>query len=521
MTTIAVDGLSEEDFRRAIENRLREGKPGAALERLRRLLAPYCGPGRVLPERFLAVTSANLSLTGWEGLANAVGAHDRPGHCITALSIAFGWPGDDAPQPDLAGRLRPHLETSYYTDEAFPFSQSDRDDLLDGYSFHGCTWAADCEATDNALGLSGIDDLYGALGLLEARLLVSAEPSPDELLAGSLGACLLSVLLFQAVGERIERDGLPRPLCVTAGSNGVYPYFDAPVAGIPEDKREAAEAALLAVEALHAAPAPRYSSLLMTGIPRAAKRAVLVLEESEQDTQARIAKLRGLNHEDRAAPPPAREAEGEELGLPLPAPELAASAGSPLMIKKPSGQTWDFRDMLSPRDADAPSPEPMWSEPVEPVDLGDSRLPEPPPPDQDAAEPPVFEPHAFDPPESEPQEPELLGSPWSEPGEAEPPRYVPGTDELVQPGFSLLDPQVQDRLESLIAANLPAPAATLVADLAPAPITDLQAGPYWPSGRGWLDDDDTPAEPPPPLPEAAVEEPRPGLWARLRGWLRR
>jgi len=131
VSTIAVDGLSEEDFRRSIENRLRDGQPGLALERLRKLLDPYCGPGRLLPERFMTVQSKDLLLTGWQVLEPAIQRHDRPGRPITALSIAFGWPGEDVPQPDDLGNLRPHIETGYFSDDAFPFSQSAREDLLD------------------------------------------------------------------------------------------------------------------------------------------------------------------------------------------------------------------------------------------------------------------------------------------------------------------------------------------------------------------------------------------------------
>ena len=92
MTTITVDGLNEETFRRVIEGRLRQGKPTEAVEKLRALLAPYVGPERILPERFLTVQSSDLQLSGWEGLEAALARHDQPGWPITALSIAFGWP---------------------------------------------------------------------------------------------------------------------------------------------------------------------------------------------------------------------------------------------------------------------------------------------------------------------------------------------------------------------------------------------------------------------------------------------
>ncbi|MBS0482681.1 MAG: hypothetical protein JSR96_11130 [Proteobacteria bacterium] len=343
MTSLAVDGLTEEEFRRSIESRLRQDKAGEAVERLRILLEPYAGQGRTLPERFLTVGAADLSLKGWQVLEGRIALHDRPGRPITALSIAFGWPGEDVPRPDDQGRLSPLIETGYYTDDAFPFSQSGRDDLLDGYSLHGCTWSGDCQASDTALTLEGIDDLHGALAALEARLLASDEPDEEEIRAGTLGSCLLSALLYQAVSLRIAHDGLPRQLCVMAGSNGVYPYFDAPVVGIPEDVRQAAEAAEESEAAGHQAPGPRYSSLLATGIPRAKKRAVLVLDENADEQDQRIASMRGVSHQDEAAAP---------------------QPDGPLMAGKQPGQAWDFRDMLGPRDpapampAELPSADP-------------------------------------------------------------------------------------------------------------------------------------------------------------------
>jgi hypothetical protein len=353
MTTIVIDGLNEESFRRSIENRLREGRAGAAIARLRAQLAPYTGPGGILPERLLTIGTADLTLIGWDTLGDAVRQHDRPGHPVTALSIAFGWPGEEAPLPDAEGCLRPYVETSYFTDEAFPFSQSAREDLLEGYSAYGCNWSGDAEATDTALSLDGIDDLYGALATLEARLLASDEPDEDVLRAGSLGSCMLSALLVQAVSEQIARDGLPRPLCVMAGSNNVYPYFDAPVVGMPEEPRKAAEVQEVRDEVDHGVPVPRYSSLLMTGIPRARKRAVLVLNESEDELANRIAGLRSLNHPDSE-----HEVTRPEALPVVPAPEqaepvMAAVRIGPLLAKKPAREAWDFREMLSP-----PQPEP-------------------------------------------------------------------------------------------------------------------------------------------------------------------
>lgn len=487
MTTILLDGLNEETFRRSIESRLRQGLSAEAIEKLRSLLVPYAGPGRILPERFLTVQVSDLTLSGWERLAETVARHDRPDGQITALSIAFGWPGDDLPQPDPHGRLRPMIEVGFFTDEAFPFSQSAREDLLDGYSYHGCTWSSDCAATETCLSLEGIDDLHGSLAALEIRLLASDEPDPDEICAGSLGSCLLSALLFRAVHERIERDGLPRPLCVLAGSNGVYPYFDAPVAGMPADILKAADED---EELLSLVPAPRYSSLLVTGIPRARKRAVLVLEESEADKALRTADLRNLAQSDETAAPHPAAAEREGAAPDLSDDGIIPLTNGPLMAKKKPSEAWDFRDLLGPRDADMPIAE------LEP------RNPEPP-------LLPLAE------PELPPESAELQHLP-----------VPPLPDQpLAAPGFALLEPTIQERLQTLIA---PPPAIEELAEVpvdpipaepepdSAAPVAPPQTGPAWPLGIGWLEDAEA-------LQEACTDvtaPSKPGFWARLQGWVK-
>ncbi len=359
MSSIVIDGLSEEDFRRSIQNRLREGKASSTIMRLRALLAPYAGPDGVLPERFLTVEATDLVLHGWDGLGEAAARHDRPGRPVNAVSIAFGWPGEEVPAADAAGNLPPCVETSYFNDDSFPFSQCTRDDLLEGYSFDGCTWSGDPISTDSTITVGGIDDLNAALAALEIKLLASDEPAEADLRAGSLGACLLSALLLQAVNERVGRDGLPRPLCVTAGSSGVYPYFDTPVAGMPPEAIKAAEVEEDALPAGQDVPGPRYSSLLLTGIPRAKKRAVLVLAESDDAAEQRLAGLRHLLH-----PAPDHSDTGPDEGAselgPVPAnsaepapditPLMPIADGGLLLAKKPAKHSHDFRDMLGPRD---------------------------------------------------------------------------------------------------------------------------------------------------------------------------
>ena len=229
MDDITIDGVNEHKFRLSIENMLRHGKADDAARKLRGLIAPYAGDGAILPARFLTVTSADISLAGWEELGKRIAGYDRPNNRISAFSIAVTDPeAENAPAAE-PGVSVPRIETNYFSDDAYPFSEADRGDLLDGYSLYGCEWQGDFEKTDSTLSVKGVDDLYGFISRLEARLMDSKTPNLEEIRAGSLGACYLAVLLHQAVRDKIAKDGLPRALCVMAGNDGVYPFFDAPV----------------------------------------------------------------------------------------------------------------------------------------------------------------------------------------------------------------------------------------------------------------------------------------------------
>ena len=238
--TITIDGLDENDFRRSIETMLRNGAADDAASKLRALLARYSGPDKLLPGRFLTVSPQEVSLAGWQDLRARIGKYDRPEHLISALRIAVTDrdpdPDSDAPPPapDASHKFSPLIETSYFSDDSFPFSDADRNDLLDGYSLDDSAWQGDFEAVDSAVKVEGIEDLYGSVAALEARVMQSDEPDGDEIRAGSLGACFLAVLVLQAVRETVRKQGLPRAMCVLVGNDGVYPFFDAPVLATDE-----------------------------------------------------------------------------------------------------------------------------------------------------------------------------------------------------------------------------------------------------------------------------------------------
>ncbi len=75
--SITIDGLDEHEFRRSIENMLRHGEVDSAAARLRALLEPYAGEGGILPARFLGISARDVTITGWERLADRIDGYDR------------------------------------------------------------------------------------------------------------------------------------------------------------------------------------------------------------------------------------------------------------------------------------------------------------------------------------------------------------------------------------------------------------------------------------------------------------
>ncbi|MBV1918942.1 MAG: hypothetical protein KUG65_12900 [Sphingomonadaceae bacterium] len=226
---ITINGLEEHAFRRSIETMLRNGRADQAADELRALLPAYAGDDKVLPARLLEITVDQLKFTGWDQIATKIDEYGRTESPITAVGIGIGDPEDMGIYPDANGHLTPPLETSFFSDATYPFSETDRDDLLEGYSSYGCEWQGDYDKADKTLAIEGIDDLYGAIAALENQVSTSAQPSAQDICAGAVGACYLGVLVFQAARDAAVKQGLPRPLVVLLVNSDAYPFFDAPV----------------------------------------------------------------------------------------------------------------------------------------------------------------------------------------------------------------------------------------------------------------------------------------------------
>lgn len=218
----------DQAFRHELEAALRDGEPDTALARVRGALATLAQGGSTLAERCLAIGPEDITVAGWAALAGRVRALDRPGKPITAIGIDLSDPGAHSDRrPDATGRLDPHIETNYFSDDAFSFSGSDRKALLAGYLGSGSKWQGCFVDIDNTISIEGLADLYGPIYALERMHARGRNGGPDFEMA-VVGSSYVAVLVHVAVLDAVRRQGLPRPMAVLVGSNESYPYFDAP-----------------------------------------------------------------------------------------------------------------------------------------------------------------------------------------------------------------------------------------------------------------------------------------------------
>lgn len=231
LAEVTIDGMEECAFRQSIEDMLRSGEADAAARRIKALLPAVAGEERPLPARILKISARDITVVGWNALAARIEELDRPGFPITAIGVDIADSRQSRAVPDAAGYLPPYIETTYFSDNAFPFSESTRAQLVEGYGQGPCVWQGAFEGIDDTISIADIDDIHGALFALQLKCQGddAGSASEDERQAWLFGSAYLAVLIHQAVRNMALRGGLPRTLAVIVGSNDSYPGFDAPV----------------------------------------------------------------------------------------------------------------------------------------------------------------------------------------------------------------------------------------------------------------------------------------------------
>ncbi|TIX51973.1 hypothetical protein [Alteraurantiacibacter aquimixticola] len=242
------------DFRKSVEQMLRNGRPDPALVLVRRKLSQLSGESDPMVAAALETQAGDITLVGWDDLAERFAWLDKAGKPITALGIDFSWPGHVGAEPDAEGHLAPYIETNYYADiPEMAFSSADRETLLRGYLAGGSEWQGCFEDIDNLIEVEGMSPLYGAVTANASNRNRDGAEGDAYLLS----SCASAVLLHLAVRDAIRAKGLPRAMAVLVGSNEDFPFFDAPVVSVDESAGHVVEPPPMAeVEAPAPTPAP-------------------------------------------------------------------------------------------------------------------------------------------------------------------------------------------------------------------------------------------------------------------------
>jgi len=240
LAEVTIDGMEESEFRQSIETMLREGQADDAARRIRPLLAPFAGEGQPLPARIMRAAARDLTIVGWNALAARIEELDRPGLQISAIGIDIVDSRQSRVPLDPQGFCAPNIETTFYNDSAFAFSQSSRADLAEAYGDGKAAWQGAFEDIDDIIAVEDIDDLHGTVFALQRKCdPVAGEEgeaaTQDERQAWLLGSCYIAVLIHQAVRDMALRGGLPRPLAIIVGANDSFPGFDAPAIAAKAD----------------------------------------------------------------------------------------------------------------------------------------------------------------------------------------------------------------------------------------------------------------------------------------------
>jgi hypothetical protein len=221
-----IGDLGERDFLREIEELLRNDRTDEARDRIAEPMARHCRPGGPLPAALIDLTVADVVIEGWHALEPRMREIDREGYPVTALGFEIA-----EPAAGFEPGLHPLIETCFYTDSAYPFSECDREALLEGYSSYGTEWQGSCDDCDATITVRGIHEPYAAVAALGARVRdPQSTANDDEIQAYMLGASYLAVLVHAAVRKAVDEKGLSRPLAIFVAGNGSYPGFDAPIA---------------------------------------------------------------------------------------------------------------------------------------------------------------------------------------------------------------------------------------------------------------------------------------------------
>jgi len=221
------DEVELRQFLTDVELDLREGRSLDAIERVDFALGVLEEFDHPIAAMCRACPPSAIRIRGWDKLAKRLSGLDQPDRLITAIGIDLSSHGDFHANVDE--EVAPYLETNFYSDNAFAFSNADRATICAGYGTLSSDWAGSAEHIDETIEISGIGRLNFAIDALESEHRL--ERSDDPLVSDAMvfAVAYRAVAVHHAVRTMVEAHGLPRPLTILVGSHDSYPFFDAPV----------------------------------------------------------------------------------------------------------------------------------------------------------------------------------------------------------------------------------------------------------------------------------------------------
>lgn len=223
------DAEELERFMGDVQALMRRGQPDVAASIVEAQLAELADEGHELAKECGRLPLDAVRLMGWEKLTANLTVRENKTRPITAMSIDLSGPLENAATGDGDEVREPTLETIYYSDNPFKFSEATRDSLIETYGKRAGQWHGSFEDIGGELSVRGLGRVYGSAIALAARCKAGECDNPADHDAATLAQAFVSVRLHQLMKAVIEGRGLPRPMTVLVGSNEAYPHFDAPV----------------------------------------------------------------------------------------------------------------------------------------------------------------------------------------------------------------------------------------------------------------------------------------------------
>lgn len=214
----------QREFGSHIKDLIRSEQHEQALGELQQSIARYPSPIAEAAE----VKPESVIIGGWDRLNARLIELDQRKIPITAIRVHLSNYADTEPTSD--GWVEPSIECSYFTDEAFDFSNASREALLARNLDYPTPWEGAGTDADSSLTVGGLAKLNSAIlnhspqqwpyGVGQGE----SSRAPNAMVAYFLGEWLLHALYHAAMKRELDRHGLVRPIPLFVGTHGVGPF---------------------------------------------------------------------------------------------------------------------------------------------------------------------------------------------------------------------------------------------------------------------------------------------------------